>query len=267
VVQKEKVFEGNDFTSMNADLFSFNDDFDLPTWTFDNGWNDPPLAESIRTLTMTCDHGLMDHRQTISSTPALSIAPVLTNPLHFSPSPPAVMSGDSAFTNLCDDPTVTFHPCELRFVPTFFWGSGGYTFGKLVRDFFQRKNSANTRFLHKLYNALKIAEFDPYYADFVGVQWLNEKVIRVNKRRFARLIGIKAIDGALFHQQGNFPTHGFVELGPANSGPYVARDDLKGIDFDDIRLFAHSTGDFLRSSTPAVFEKCPWVKISSGSKT
>jgi hypothetical protein len=175
------------------------------------------------------------------------------------PLPSLIGNANAEFAAICNDTAVTFNPRELGFVPASFWKDRQFTFGELVREFFQKKNSGNTRFLHKLYNALRIAEFDPFYAEFVGLEWVNEKVIRIDKRKFARLMGIKAIDGSLFHQQGNFPSHGFIELGPQNRGEFANPEDLEGVDFDDVRLLVHSTGDFLRSSTPGALEKCRWI--------
>jgi hypothetical protein len=175
------------------------------------------------------------------------------------PLPPLMGNADAEFAAICNDAAVTFDPRELGFVPGNFWKDRQFTFGELVREFFQKKNSGNTRFLHKFYNALRIAESDPFYAEFIGLEWVNEKLIRIDKKKFARLMGIKAIDGALFHQQGNFPSHGFIEVGPQNRSEFVGPEDIEGVDFDDVRLLVHSTGDFLRSSTPVALEKCRWI--------
>ena len=63
-----------------------------------------------------------------------------------------------------------------------------------------------------LFNALKISEAFPEYQNYVGVEWLTAKIFKVNKFQFARLLAIGTIDGSLFHKQGNFTTHGFIQV-------------------------------------------------------
>jgi hypothetical protein len=75
------------------------------------------------------------------------------------------------------------------------------TFGGLVSSHFQQKGSRNTRFFHKLYNALIISEFDQFYSEYDGVEWVTDRVIRMKKKKFAWLLGTHAVEGSLFHQQ------------------------------------------------------------------
>jgi hypothetical protein len=133
------------------------------------------------------------------------------------------------------------------------------TFGDLVRDFFRRKCSAQTRFLHKLFNAIRISEVDCSYFSLVGVQWANDRVIKVDKHRFARLLGIKAIDGSLFHRQGNFPSHGFTEVAPTEAGRLLGPEVLADVDFDSVRLLVHSQGAFEKGCGPEVERLCAWA--------
>jgi hypothetical protein len=127
-----------------------------------------------------------------------------------SPPPP----GD--FQSACTNRSLIFKPYKLGFLPIP-WTQRKRTFGDLVSGFFTRKSSANSRFLHKLTNALKIGEIDENYFELVGVAWLTDQVIKVDKMKFARLLGIKSIEGSLFHQQGNFPSHGFIEIGASEA--------------------------------------------------
>jgi hypothetical protein len=101
-----------------------------------------------------------------------------------------------------------------------------------------------------------MSEADRSCYAFLGVQWLNDDVIKVNKTVFAKLLGIKVIDGSLFHQQGNFPSHGFVELGAQNARNFVNPEQLNGVDFDAVRLLIHRNRVFVRGATGAVIEKC-----------
>jgi hypothetical protein len=170
-------------------------------------------------------------------------------------------NSDSEFAGICQDSLVTFNPKCLGFIPARNWEAREVTFGALVAGHFQKKSGSNTRFFHKLYNALKIAEFDPFYAEFVGVEWVSDRVIKIDKKKFARLLGIRAIDGSLFHQQGNFPSHGFREVGPLEAKEILSADELANVDYDAVRLLVHAPGDFMRSSPPQVFEKCRWINL------
>ncbi|KAH0785310.1 hypothetical protein GPJ56_010721 [Histomonas meleagridis] len=169
-----------------------------------------------------------------------------------------VNSADHEFNSICSDQGVKFNPHRLGFIPHSYWQDKEMTFGELVREFFQRKNNANSRFYHKLYNALKIVEDDPFYIDFIGIEWVNEKVLKVDKFVFARLLGIKTIDGSLFHQQGNFPSHGFVELGSQEASEYVDKSELNGVDFDKVRLLVHQSGIFIKGCDEDTIENCKW---------
>lgn len=168
---------------------------------------------------------------------------------------------DHDWNVMLQDADVKFNPRKLGFIPTGFWPDQDFTFGELVSNFFQRKNSANSRFFHKLYNALRIAEEDEFYAVFLGVEWVNEHVIRIEKKVFARLLAIKTIDGSLFHHQGNFPTHGFAEVKPDNALQFLTEDDLvnTGVDYDNVRLLYHTSGVFNRSAREEVLDKMTWT--------
>jgi hypothetical protein len=89
----------------------------------------------------------------------------------------------------------------------------------------------------------------PSWSELVGVQWAAPFVIRVNKGQFARLLGLQTIEGGLFHQQGNFRTHGFVELNREQVTAYCPALDLAQIDFDDVRLLIHQPGIFVKNCT------------------
>lgn len=173
--------------------------------------------------------------------------------------PTITTSADEEFNTVCRDPEIKFNPHKLGFIPTKFWPDKEFTFGELVTDFFQRKNNANSRFYHKLYNALKISEDDPFYSEYLGIEWVNNNVLKVDKKKFARLLNIKTIDGSLFHQQGNFPSHGFIELGTNDALKYVTEEDLDKVDYENVRLLVHQAGVFVRGCTEDAIEGCKWV--------
>jgi hypothetical protein len=132
------------------------------------------------------------------------------------------------------------------------------TFGDLVAKFFHRKNNPNCRFPHKLFNALAIVDRQPTMFHLIGVQWVSDKVFRVDKLVFGRLLGIGSIDGGLFHRQGNFPSHGFAEL-PSADIARLGIPELADIDHDRVRLLYHKRNTFTRTSSEEAVTRCKWV--------
>jgi hypothetical protein len=133
------------------------------------------------------------------------------------------------------------------------------TFGQIVEGFFQRRTNAVFRFSHKLFNALTIGKGYPCLVPFLGIAWITSHVIRVEKSVFARLLNIKVVDGSLFHRQGNFPSHGFVELCQREAKEMCPADALQGVDFDNVRLLKHASGAFTRESSARDVRSCKWI--------
>lgn len=159
-------------------------------------------------------------------------------------------SSNSFYENALHSKNITFNPKVLGFLPTSYWASGDITFGELVSSFFQRKNTSNCRFPHKLFDALSIVESNPQMFNLFGVKWLNDTIFEVDKFIFGRLLGLNSIDGGLFHGQGNFPSHGFVEV----------FDQIEGIniDHDRYRIIKHKDGLFTRNSKEDSITNCKW---------
>lgn len=172
--------------------------------------------------------------------------------------PPEEGSEDERFYNACSDKTFVLNPCSMGFIPSKYWPDENIPFGDIVADFFQRKNNVNCRFSHKLFNAIQISKNFPDLKFFSGVEWLGSKVLKVNKNQFARLLGIHSIDGSLFHQQGNFTTHGFVEISEEEASKIVG-EDIGRIDFDKVKLLIHQNGVFVRDVTEDQLNQCKWV--------
>lgn len=146
------------------------------------------------------------------------------------------------------------NPRQLGLIPSQRWSDvQEINFPDLITTFFHRKNSSSSRFIHKLYNALRISEAYPHYKNIVGICWVNDDVFLINKIIFARLLGIKAIDGSLFNQQGNFPSHGFIEL-EANQ----ARKIFPDIDLSVERLIKHHNRGFYRKCKEDDIIGCKW---------
>lgn len=167
---------------------------------------------------------------------------------------------DDDFYAACIDPKLTLNPHKLGFAPASYWPDEEYTFGDIVEDFFRRKNHPNSRFSHKVYNALQISEKVPHLRKFIGLSWLSNTVMRVENNIFGRLIGITSIAGGLFHRQGNFTSHGFIDA-PAS----IVRMDL-GPDYiipsekDNYRLLIHSMGMVYRGCTEDDIAHCKWAQ-------
>jgi hypothetical protein len=167
---------------------------------------------------------------------------------------------DDEFAAACGDASLVLNPRKLGFIPTTFWGDADTTFGQCVADFFQRKNCAACRFSHKLFNALRLSELGGSYPRLTGVLWLNDMILRVDKVTFARLLGIKSIDGSLFHQQGNFPSHGFFEIGSGDQRRFVPPGiDLTDVDFENVRLLIHPRRQFKKGCTAKDIQQCRWA--------
>ena len=179
--------------------------------------------------------------------------PLLENPQAKTEAPPAPTSPPVSLDQVFSDLSIRFNPKELGFLPSDFWKEGEATLGQLCSEFFRRKNNSNCRFPHKLYNALLLSEQNEWLANVVGVEWVDDKTIKVNRERFARLLGIKSIEGSLFNKQGNFPSHGFVEL-----DPIIVKDRFPGFDFLSERLLVHEAGLFVRGCTESEITSCKW---------
>jgi hypothetical protein len=256
-------------------MTDFNEEFLHP----DCAWIDPfesfdlDLNESQFTLDfppLSFPDPVTEHRRTLSGpVPTLNFGPPVPCHRRTNSFPPprldfVVSDSDSEgeFMDMCRDTTVKFNPQELGLLPRDFWREKSVTFADLVRTFFQKKNSTNVKFSYKLFNVLALVEAKPHLSKVFGVEWVTDKVLKVDKRAFARLLGIRFIDGSLFHQQGNFPSHGFMELGIGTALDYVSQEQLKGVDFDNVRLFTHREGAFVRGSSGEVLERLKWIKTA-----
>ncbi|OHT00722.1 hypothetical protein TRFO_32491 [Tritrichomonas foetus] len=166
---------------------------------------------------------------------------------------PIVFDDDSFFKSAMNNPNLRFNPAKLRFIPSAFWGENDRTFGEIVKMFFQRKNNSKCRFPHKLYNALILSQLDPNLYHLVGAKWIDRIHILIKRSAFSRLLGIRSIEGSLFHQQGNFPSHGFEEIDPS-----VVKNQYPNFDFSENRIIKHTAGVFIFGCTEADIAACKW---------
>ena len=159
---------------------------------------------------------------------------------------------DDEFVKLCTDENLQINTKQDGFIPRKFWDKNPIqSFGWCLANFFQKKNNANARFLYKLHNALILDTLYPELSPYIGVSWLSKSIIRVNKHIFGRFIGVKTVDNSLFHQQGNFPSHGFVEITSSEVQKVCPDVNLEGVDFDNVRLLTHTQGIFVQGCTEA----------------
>jgi hypothetical protein len=172
-------------------------------------------------------------------------------------------SVDRGFLGLCFDRPLFLNPHLLHFIPSTAWTNGDVAFADLVTDFFQRKNTGNCRFVHKLYNALQITQADQICFQYIGVQWVDEIALKVDGKIFAQLLGIKSVDGGLFHSQGNFKAYGFSELTPAEADVMPPNEMLDGIDYEHVRLLMHRAGQFVQHATEETILTCTRVPTPS----
>ena len=158
------------------------------------------------------------------------------------------------FNRAMNDPTLTVNPRKMGFIPERTFPDREVPFRTIVQDFFQRKNHSSCRFIHKLYNAQRLVECDPKFVSIVGVSWVTDKILKINREVFARLLMVKAVEGSLFNKQGNFPSHGFCEVEPE-----VARSMFPDFDFSLERLLVHRDGIFVRGCTENTVTLCKWT--------
>ena len=165
---------------------------------------------------------------------------------------------DLSFEEVCSDPSIVLSPRKLGFIPSSTWPNDSISFGILIATFFRRRNSSNSKFPYKLYNSLRISELCPEFYPHIGIKWVNEDTLWIDREPFARLIGVKTVEGGLFHQQGNFPSHGFIELSFEESEALSKQLGLGKINLSKMRLVRHINGLFTRYCTENDIEFCKW---------
>lgn len=167
----------------------------------------------------------------------------------------------SLYTTECLD------PLALRFIPENTWTSRMTSLQALHEDYFGRKNNVNRRFEHKLWNALQITAAFPNMTKIVGVMWVTETIIKVYKYPFAKLLNITAVDGGLFHKQGNFTRHGFVPVTEAEARASVPAEHLLDVNFRDVLLLVHQMRQFTMTSSEVNIATCRWDNPVGAART
>jgi len=148
-------------------------------------------------------------------------------------------------------------PVDLGFLPFGQWNNVPTSISSLKSSYFSRKNNVSRRFEHKLWNSLKIVEQYPHLFSYIGVAWVSDTVIKVNKTIFASFLGIGCVEGGLFHKQGNFTRHGFEIMKEQDVRASVGLS-ISDIDFHTVVLVTNTKGEFGRSSDEQAIQACRW---------
>lgn len=165
-------------------------------------------------------------------------------PVQISQPPPQLQQGYSKF----DPNAPIIYPQELHFIPTSEWNSQAYSLIDLRLLFFTRRNGIGRVFPIKLYHALLITKKFPDSYWYTGVMWVTETVMKVNAHVFANLLGIHAVQGGLFHKQGNFTRHQFTQIMIQNSPQFQAMPECADVDDFSVRLFTDPQNRFSRDT-------------------
>jgi hypothetical protein len=105
----------------------------------------------------------------------------------------------NSFEDACGVWNMKINPKTLKFLPYEAWSSDDILFGVLVSSFFQIRNSMHCKFPFKLCNALLLTNAFPEIFRFIGVRWVTNDILLADSPIFAKLLGVKAVDGSLFH--------------------------------------------------------------------
>ena len=120
---------------------------------------------------------------------------------------------------------------------------------ELRQMYFTRRNGAARQFDFKLYNALCITNRYPEAYDHVGAIWVTPTVMKIKAPAFAHLLGIHAVQGGLFHKQGNFSRHGFQNI----PGAVHRIPECADVDDYNVRLFTDRLNRFVRGGEFRMF--------------
>ncbi|KAH0789175.1 hypothetical protein GPJ56_006928 [Histomonas meleagridis] len=128
-------------------------------------------------------------------------------------------------------------PSELGFIPESDWSAKAFSLWELREKYFMRRNGAIRQFDCKLFNALRITLKYPDAYQFVGAIWITNSIMKIDSQIFAHLLNIHAVQGGLFHKQGNFSRHGFQHILRSSSISLMKSPDCSDVDDYQVRLY------------------------------
>lgn len=243
----QKDFDGNDngFNMLNDDLstpLTFNittNDMDSPfmntvnpffersksplhfdfTDTIDETFSVPmDIFDNITTPNVQDDFGLTIQPGFFDSAPiAMPTAETSVSPQQADQSNFEI---PLTFEEAYNDPTIVLNPVALSLLPEKYWSqqSQTMTFAQIVKEYFKQNRTQNSTFMLKLYNLLLISSQIPKLQRAIGVRWVNDSVIELSRSALINIFNVResTVDGSMFHRQGNFPTHRFIEITDTN---------------------------------------------------
>ena len=125
----------------------------------------------------------------------------------------------------------------MEFIPKDEWKSTYFSLEDLKRTYFAKRNGPARHFNYKLANALKITrEFSNSY-NYIGVVQIERCLIKVNSMIFGSLLGIHAVQGGLFHKQGNFLRNGFQQVPKQMLNKSALEINVDDADDNEVRIF------------------------------
>lgn len=138
------------------------------------------------------------------------------------------------------------NPRELKFIPHSEWSNQIYSLSDLHQIFFRKRNGLGRMFPIKLYNALLITKKYPESFKYIGVKWVGKDLILVNSKTFAALLGIRSVQGGLFHKQGNFSRHNFLQVMRTSIKDSALISLCREVDDFNVRLYTDMHNRFNR---------------------
>lgn len=200
----------------------------------------PPIEGGSANL----DRFLMIMRQRSAGIPTIE-------PLHpiELPSPTAPLLYDLLNTEV--------YPQKLNLYPSSIFKQTPITVRQLIDTHFKRRSSKKMPFHLKLFNALQLTTDNPNLVPLLGVKWITDRVFKLYREPFAKIIGVSSVNGSLFNKQGSFPTHGFILVSRFEHQLQV-NEDLSDVDDETIRLYRHNSENFHQNATEEELNSCRW---------
>ena len=173
------------------------------------------------------------------------------------------------FEDVYNDETCIINPTAIHLLPEKYWSQQPptLTFAQIVNSYFKQNRTQNSTFMLKLYNLLLISINYPILENALGVRWANDNVIEISRSGLVNIFNLRenTVDGSMFHRQGNFPTHKFIEINESNFQQfgfyeYPKMPRIQG----DTKFFMHEPHIFTRR--PMTEAELKSIKYSNEAK-
>ena len=209
--------------SSTNDLYQYHQNssntFVQPSIQYQFQFSNQTQTQNQRSSTAPIPSPLTINNQMTSSTSTIPIDFSMGSMTTDDPNAFYALSAQS-FNMAMSNRSLLFQPMALSFEPYEYWlfQERTLSFNDLVCKFFRHNKTNFTKFMYKLYDMLRITTVFPSLRHAVGVYFINNVAISVDKYAMINMLALnpKNVDGSLFHKQGNFPTHGFIEVSNEN---------------------------------------------------